>query len=165
MKTIKFIAISALYISASTCFGHENAPHHASSGPVAKEQKDWGIAGDARAVRRTITLRMGDDMRFSPRHIEVNEGDTVRLRAANKGKVLHEIVLGTRDALEQHAAMMVKFPDMEHDAPDMAHVRAGERGDIVWHFNRPGHFDFACLIPGHYQAGMTGTITVLPRNR
>ena len=165
MKTIKFIAISALCISASTCFGHENAPHHASSRPMVKEQQDWGIAGDARAVRRTITLRMGDDMRFSPRDIEVNEGDTVRLRAANKGKVLHEIVLGTRDALEQHAAMMVKFPDMEHDAPDMAHVRAGERGDIVWHFNRPGHFDFACLIPGHYQAGMTGTITVLPRNR
>ena len=123
------------------------------------------MAGDAKAVRRTITIRMSDDMRFAPRHIEVQEGDTVRLRAENKGRVLHEIVLGTKAELNQHAQMMQKFPDMEHDAPDMAHVRAGQRGDIVWLFNRPGHFDFACLIPGHSEAGMIGTITVLPRSR
>ena len=96
---------------------------------------------------------------------KVQEGDTVRLRAENKGKVLHEIVLGTKAELDQHAQMMQKFPGMEHDAPYMAHVRAGQRGDIVWHFNRPGTFDFACLIPGHYEAGMTGTITVRPRSR
>ena len=165
MNAIKFIASCAFLISASTSFGHENMLHHASGVPVAKEQKDWGMAGDAKAVRRTITIRMSDDMRFAPRHIEVQEGDTVRLRAENKGLVLHEIVLGTKAELDQHAQMMQKFPDMEHDAPYMAHVRAGQRGDIVWHFNRPGTFDFACLIPGHFEAGMTGTITVRPRSR
>ena len=66
--------------------------------------------------------------------------------------------------LDQHAELMKKHPGMEHDEPYMAHVAAGKKGDIVWHFNRAGSFDFACLIPGHYQAGMTGTITVLPRN-
>ena len=140
-------------------------PHTMPNSPVVKEQKDWGIAGDAKAVRRTITVRMTDDMRFAPNHIEVREGDTVRLRAENQGKVLHEMVLGTRAELDQHAQMMQKFPGMEHDAPYMAHVRAGQRGDIVWQFNRPGTFDFACLIAGHYQAGMTGTITVVPRSR
>ena len=165
MNTIKFIAACALYISAGASFGHENMPHHASDAPAAKEQKDWGIAGDAKAVGRTITLRMSDDMRFTPAHIELQEGDTVRLRAENQGKVLHEIVLGTKAELDQHAQMMQKFPGMEHDAPYMAHVRAGQRGDIVWHFNRPGTFDFACLIPGHYEASMTGTITVRPRSR
>lgn len=89
----------------------------------------------------------------------------VRLRAENKGKVLHEIVIGTKAELDQHAEMMKKHPGMEHDEPYMAHVAAGKTGDIVWHFNRAGRFDFACLIPGHYQAGMTGTITVLPRNK
>jgi len=138
-------------------------PHYHSGAPVAKEQKDWGIAGDARAVRRTITIRMTDDMRFAPRHIEVREGETVRLRAENKGQVLHEIVIGTRAALDVHADMMARHPGMEHEEPHMAHVAPGKKGDIVWHFNRPGRFDFACLIPGHYQAGMTGTITVLPR--
>ena len=60
--------------------------------------------------------------------------------------------------------MMKKHPGMEHDEPYMAHVAAGKTGEIVWLFNRAGSFDFACLIPGHYQAGMTGTIKVLPRN-
>ena len=114
-------------------------------------------------MHRTITLQMSDDMRFSPSHIDVREGETVRLRVKNKGKVLHEIVMGTKAELDQHAALMKKYPGMEHDAPYMAHVAAGKTGDIVWHFNRAGSFDFACLIPGHYEAGMTGTITVQPR--
>ena len=165
MNTIKIIALGALFISTTAAFGHESMPHHTAKVPAAREQKDWGIAGDAKAVRRTITLRMGDDMRFTPRHIEIQEGETVRLRAENRGKVLHEIVLGTQAELDRHAQMMQKFPDMEHDAPDMAHVRAGQRGEIVWQFNRPWSFDFACLIPGHYESGMTGTITVRPRSR
>ena len=104
-------------------------------------------------------------MRFTPQHIEVQEGETVRLRAMNRGKVLHEIVLGTPEELKAHADLMKKHPGMEHDAPDMAHVAAGRSGDIVWHFNRAGTFHFACLIPGHYEAGMTGTVTVHPRAR
>ena len=164
MNTIKLIAACALCISASTSFGHENAHHTPSNSPVVKEQKDWGIAGDAKAVRRTITLRMTDDMRFAPNHIEVRKGDTVRLRAENRGRVLHEIVISTRAELAAHAGMMRKYPGMEHDEPYMAHVAAGKTGEIVWLFNRAGSFDFACLIAGHYQAGMTGTIKVLPRN-
>lgn len=162
MKTIKFIAACALLASASTSFGHENAPHHTRDAPVAREQKAWGIAGDAKAVARTITIRMTDDMRFTPSHIAVREGETVRLRAENKGRVLHEIVIGTRADLEAHAEMMARHPGMEHDEPHMAHVKAGKKGDIVWQFNRAGSFDFACLIAGHYQAGMTGSITVSP---
>ena len=163
MKTIKLIAACALLAATSASFGHGNSAHHSAPSPTLKEQKAWGIAGDAKAVTRTITLRMTDDMRFTPSHIAVREGETLRLRAENKGQVLHEIVIGTKADLDQHAAMMAKHPGMEHDEPHMAHVKAGQTGDIVWTFNRPGNFDFACLIAGHYQAGMTGTITVLPK--
>ena len=163
MNTIKLIAACALLAGGNASFGHENMPHTARNAPVVKEQKAWGIAGDTQAVARTITLRMTDDMRFTPRHIEVREGETVRLRAENKGQVLHEIVIGTKPELDAHAEMMAKHPGMEHDEPYMAHVGAGKKGDIVWQFNRAGQFDFACLIAGHYQAGMTGTITVRPR--
>ncbi len=127
-----------------------------------KEQQAWGIAGDAKAVQRTITLRMTDDMRFSPDRITVRQGETLRLRVENKGKILHEVVLGTPDTLEEHAQLMVKFPTMEHAEPYMAHVAPGKTGDLLWQFNRPGSFDFACLIAGHFQAGMRGTITVTP---
>lgn len=165
MKNIKLIASILLLSSAGAVFSHESKPHSASSAAVVKEQKAWGIAGDAKAVRRTITIQMGDDMRFVPSRIEVREGETVRLRAENRGKLLHEIVLGTAAELREHAELMRKHPGMEHDEPYMAHVDPGKQGEIVWQFNRPGTFEFACLIPGHFEAGMTGTITVVPRQR
>jgi uncharacterized cupredoxin-like copper-binding protein len=81
----------------------------------------------------------------------------------NTGRVLHEFVIGTKKELDEHAALMLRFPDMEHDEPYMAHVGAGKVGTIVWTFNRAGEFDFACLIAGHYQAGMVGRIVVTPK--
>lgn len=126
------------------------------------EQKDWGIAGQARQVQRTITLNMTDAMRFTPDRIEVRQGETVRLRVRNSGRVMHELVLGTPQELTAHAKMMLKHPGMEHDEPYMTHVAPGKTGEIIWTFNRAGEFEFACLIAGHFQAGMKGTITVRP---
>jgi len=138
--------------------GDKHAQKHA--GPVKKEQKDWGIAGDAKKARRTIEVTMSDKMRFSPDRIEVKQGETVKLVVRNSGGILHEFVLGTKKELDEHAALMAKFPGMEHDEPYMAHVGAGKTGEVVWTFNRAGEFDFACLIPGHYQAGMVGKVIV-----
>jgi uncharacterized cupredoxin-like copper-binding protein len=126
-----------------------------------KEQKDWGVAGDARAGQRTIAIRMLDTMRFAPDRLDVKLGETVRLAIRNDGRMLHELVIGTAKELEDHAALMLKFPGMEHDEPYMAHVSPGRTGRIVWHFNRAGRFEFACLIAGHYQAGMKGEIHVV----
>ena len=131
-------------------------------GPVVKEQKPWGIAGDAKAVQRTIKFTMTDDMRFSPDRIAVRQGDTIRFVLANHGKQMHEFVLGTKADLDEHAVLMRKFPNMEHDEPYMAHVQAGKTAAVIWTFNRPGEFDFACLIAGHYDAGMVGKVTVAP---
>ena len=127
---------------------------------MIKEQKPWGIAAEAREARRTITIEMTDDMRFSPSHFSVKKGETLRLRVVNKGLLMHEMVLGTRASLDEHAQMMLKYPGMEHAEPYMAHVATGQTEDMVWSFNRAGEFDFACLIAGHYQAGMTGRFTV-----
>ena len=153
-------AAAALPLFASTARAHTDKPHAPKKGPVVKEQKDWGIAGDAKAAKRSIEVGMADNMRFTPDLIEVRLGETVRFVARNAGKVMHEFVIGTKAENGKHAEMMVKFPTMEHDEPYMAHVKPGQRGDIVWHFNRAGTFDFACLIAGHYQAGMVGKITV-----
>ena len=129
-------------------------------GLVKREQKDWGIAADAKSASRTIAVGMTDNMRFTPNKIEVKQGESIKFITNNEGKILHEFVLGTKKSLEEHAALMMKFPKMEHDEPYMMHVPAGKAGQIVWTFNRAGEFDFACLIPGHYQAGMVGKITV-----
>lgn len=149
---------------ATTAVAH-GAGGHGTSPTAPAEQQAWGIAGDPAAVRRTVDVRMGDDMRFHPAALRVREGETLRLRIRNTGRLMHEFVLGTREALDEHAALMLRFPDMEHDEPHMAHVPPGGTGEIVWHFNRAGRFEFACLIAGHYQSGMRGTLEVLPRGR
>ena len=104
---------------------------------------------------------MNDSMRFTPDAITIKQGETIRFVVKNQGKQLHEMVIGTKKELDAHAALMVKFPKMEHDEPYMAHVGAGKSQNLVWTFNRAGEFDFACLIAGHYQAGMVGKISVL----
>ncbi|MBA3598240.1 MAG: cupredoxin family protein [Methylibium sp.] len=145
---------------ATPAFAHSEDAHEKKAGPVVKEQKDWGIAGDARNAKRTVEVRMLDSMRFSPEKLEIKQGETVRFVVKNAGAVMHEFVIGTKKENDAHAEMMMKHPGMEHDEPYMAHVAPGKTGEIVWTFNRPGNFDFACLIAGHYQAGMVGKIKV-----
>ena len=144
-------------------YAHSDDHHPTKASAVKKEQKEWGIAGDAKAAQRTITLTMSDAMRFTPDTINVKQGETIKLVMKNEGKQLHEFVIGTQRELETHAALMLKFPNMEHDEPYMAHVNAGKTGAIIWNFNKAGDFDFACLIAGHYQAGMVGKIIVAKR--
>lgn len=150
-----FLAVAA---APALARAHKEKPHADSA--VRKEQKPWGIAGDANAAKRTIRIRMLDTMRFEPERLELQRGETVLLAIRNDGRMLHEIVIGTKQELDAHAALMLKFPGMEHDEPYMAHVSPGRTGRIVWRFNRSGEFEFACLIAGHYQAGMKGVIHV-----
>ncbi len=160
-NTLKTIALCAVLMPAIPAFSHGNADHSKKTGSVNKEQKNWGIAGEAKDVKRTIEVKMMDNMRFSPDKIEVKQGETVKFVVANNGQGMHEFVIGTKKELDAHAVQMMKFPNMEHDEPYMAHVKAKAKSEIIWTFNKPGDFDFACLIAGHYQAGMVGKIKVI----
>lgn len=155
------LALTSLLLAGtgSAALAHGDAGH-AKKQAVVMEQKPWGIAGTAKAVTRTISVSMTDTMRFSPEKIDVKQGDTLKFVLKNDGKVMHEFVIGTKKDLDEHAALMMKFPNMEHDEPYMAHVAPGKTGTIIWNFNKAGTFDFACLIAGHYQAGMIGKINV-----
>jgi uncharacterized cupredoxin-like copper-binding protein len=121
-----------------------------------------GQAGDPTRVSRTVAVEMTDGMRFIPARIEVKRGETVRFVVKNSGKVKHEMVLGTLDELKEHAALMRKFPEMENDDPNAVDVAPGKTRDLVWQFTRSGTFDFACLQPGHFEAGMRGNVMVSP---
>jgi uncharacterized cupredoxin-like copper-binding protein len=124
------------------------------------EATPFGIAADPKRAKRTIRIDMSDAMRFAPAEIAVRQGEVVRFVAANKGQVLHEMVLGTMEELKKHAELMKKHPGMEHDEPYMAHVAPGKSGEIGWKFTNAGTFYFACLIPGHFEAGMIGKVVV-----
>lgn len=160
MKLLKALLTTAIVMASAAALAHGTDEHAKKQGLVKKEQKDWGIAGDAKAAKRSIEVSMLDTMKFSPDKIDVKVGETVKFVVKNTGAQLHEFVIGTKKENAEHAALMVKFPNMEHDEPYMAHVPAGKTGEIVWKFNKAGEFDFACLIAGHYQAGMIGKIIV-----
>jgi len=140
---------------------HGEKAHAAPKYDYARaEPTAFGIAADPAQATRTIRVDMSDAMRFVPADVTVRQGQVVRFVVANKGQVLHEMVLGTREELEKHAELMKKFPGMEHDEPHMVHVKPGSSGEIGWRFTRTGTFHFACLIPGHYEAGMIGKVKV-----
>ena len=124
------------------------------------EETAFGRQGDPLKVTRTIKVDMADNMRFTPANVTVKRGDTVKFVVHNGGKLLHEMVLGTKEALQEHAELMKKFPEMEHADANMAHVQPGKNGEIVWQFARAGEFEFACLQPGHFEAGMVGKVAV-----
>lgn len=119
-----------------------------------------GKPGDAAKVSRTINIEMNDNMRFSPDEANIKAGETIRFVVSNKGRLDHEMVIGTMAELKEHAAMMRDMPTMKHAEPNMVTLAAGANGDIIWQFDQTGTVDFACLIPGHMEAGMKGQIKV-----
>jgi uncharacterized cupredoxin-like copper-binding protein len=124
------------------------------------DEPAFGRAADPRKAKRTVRVEMLDQMRFAPAEITVKRGEVVRFVPVNKGQVLHEMVLGTMDDLKKHAAMMRKHPGMHHAEPHMAHVAPGKSGEMGWQFTKAGEFYYACLVPGHFEAGMLGKVTV-----
>lgn len=119
-----------------------------------------GKSGDPAKVNRTIEVIMDDAMRFAPNQISVKAGETIRFFVKNAGKLPHEMVIGTMSELKAHAEMMRKMPGMQHAEPNTINLAAGQRGGIIWQFDKAGIVDFACLIPGHMEAGMMGKVRV-----
>ena len=99
-------------------------------------------------------------MRFTPSQVEVKQGETIRFVVKNTGKLKHEFNLGTDKDLKAHAEVMKKFPEMEHDEPNIASVAPGSTGEVIWQFTKAGNVSFACLHPGHFDAGMRGQVKV-----
>ena len=119
-----------------------------------------GMAGDSAKVSRTIAVEMDDTMRFTPGDVSVKAGETVRFFIVNKGKVPHEMVIGTPEEITEHAEMMKKMPGMAHKEANQITLAPGQRGGIVWQFGKAGTVTYACLVPGHTEAGMVGTVEV-----
>ena len=122
-----------------------------------------GEPGDPKKLARTIKVVMREDgkkMAFEPARITVRKGEQIRLVLENGGTDDHEFVLATVKENRKHAELMKKFPDMEHADPNAKRLAPGAHGEILWKFTKAGTFEFACLIPGHREAGMLGKVVV-----
>jgi uncharacterized cupredoxin-like copper-binding protein len=133
-------------------FAHEDHGHF-SAGEPGNSQK-------ASRIVKVSMMEEGKRMLFDPRVIEVRLGEQVRFVLFNEGSEDHEFVLSTRAENREHAELMKKFPDMEHNDANAKRLSALDSGELVWKFTRRGEFEYACLIPGHYKAGMHGKIIV-----
>lgn len=156
-RTLSLIAVSALVALSSNSFASGN---HGGGHGHGSAESAIGQPGKAGKVSRTVNVEMSDTMRFTPATIAAKQGETIRFVIKNSGQVKHEFSLGTEAELKEHYEVMKKFPEMEHDEPSKISLAPGKQGEIIWQFTKAGDVNFACLYPGHYDAGMKGQVKV-----
>ena len=135
-------------------------PAEVRTGKARAADKPYGREGDPRRAKRVIRIDMSDTMQYFPDQIKIKRGDTVRFVVRNSGELPHEMVLGTMEELQKYAAATKRKPADHQGEPHATRVGPGGTGRIVWQFTRAGEFYFGCLVPGHFDAGMIGTIVV-----
>ena len=99
-------------------------------------------------------------MEYVPNRIEVKRNEQIRFVLKNDDVQTHEFLLASKAENRKHAEVMKKHPEMEHDDPNGKTLAPKASAEILWRFNKRGSFEFACLIPGHREAGMVGTVVV-----
>jgi uncharacterized cupredoxin-like copper-binding protein len=157
MRLSTIIAAVAFCLSASGALAGAGPAGHSHEGFSA------GEPGDPKKPSRIVTVSMRDDdgkMSFVPDKVEVRAGEQIKFVIQNKGVLDHEFVLASTAENLKHAEAMKKNPDMEHDDPNAKRVAPEKKEEIVWRFTKKGTFEYGCLIPGHRESGMVGTVVV-----
>lgn len=164
MPKLFFATVAAIVVSVTVALAH--GPHEHGAG-TSHATTDYGEAGDPSQPSRVVVIEMKEAdgrMLFEPARITVRQGEQITFSLSNVGALEHEFLIGTQTEIEDHAELMKAMPEMQHDDPNAKRLAARTSGDLVWRFTKAGEFDFACLIPGHREAGMTGRIVVQPRD-
>lgn len=145
----------------------QNPQYLGSHGHSHGETSEHGPSASglvAQVVGRSIEMEMSDNMRFSPERIQVEAGETIRLMVSNSGQTEHELVIGTEEDIKAHAESMKKGSGHDHDHGHAGGAAItlgpGKKGELVVTFPQEGTLQMACLVPGHYEAGMRGVLQV-----
>lgn len=173
-KAATAIALTSL-LSISTSSALASGSHGAHKS-VTEQPKSKSSASNV------IAMQMHDNY-YSSETVTVKKGETVRFTVKNMGDLVHEFNIGTS---AQHAtsqakmAMMVDHGVLEadkinHGMMDMnmgggmtmqynetnsVLLEPGQTKDVIWTSSETGTLEYACNIPGHYDAGMVGQITI-----
>jgi uncharacterized cupredoxin-like copper-binding protein len=162
LTTALSLLLAAPAFAAGSHSGGHDEGHGDGHGDMHMEM-EVGMPGKPEAVDRTIDVIMREtddgEMIFEPSEFDIQKGETIRFNVVNKGEIEHEFVIDTMEGNAEHKEAMAKM-DMEHDDPNSIRLDEGQSGEVIWTFANAGSFEFACLIPGHYESGMHGPITV-----
>lgn len=147
--------------------GHSHG-HGQGHGHDAMEFAAGEPADPKKRIARTIEIvaREGDGkMSYSLDKIEVKVGEQIRFKLKNDGELAHEFMLDSFENNAKHKIQMQKNPEMEHDDPNGKRLEPKKSGELIWRFTKAGTFELACLIPGHYEAGMKGVVVVSAKTK
>jgi uncharacterized cupredoxin-like copper-binding protein len=152
MKVALAVAVLSMLCVVARLHAHEGADRF-SAGEPGDPNKPFRVV--------EITMQEGNGtMSYQPNAVEVKRGEQIKFIITNADLLAHEFILANTADNLKHAALMKKFPDMEHDDPNGKSVQPGAKAELLWRFSKTGTFEFSCLIPGHREAGMVGTVTV-----
>jgi uncharacterized cupredoxin-like copper-binding protein len=175
-KILRPLSLLAVISSAGIATAHAAGSHDAGHGKGA----DIGQPGDPARVSRSIEVQMFDNY-YEPESLSVKEGETVRFVIHNKGALVHEFSIATAEMHVAHQPEMLMMVEhgvlqgdrIDHDAakamqasmghgmheePNSVLLEPGASGEIIWKFPKHAELEFACNVPGHYDAGMLGDI-------
>jgi len=158
MKT-RLVLIAALIALPAAALAHDkNHGHNHSHASFAA-----GEPGDPKKPAKIVKVEMFEKdgkMLFTPERLEVKKGDQIKFVLRNTGELEHEFMLATTAENLEHAEEMKKNPEMAHDDPNGKRLAPKQNGELIWRFTKSGEFEYACLIPGHREAGMIGIVVV-----
>lgn len=162
-----FVAVALALLSLPTLAGTGKSFAFGEPAPAAK-------------ASRTVEVVL-KDIAFEPGNLQVKAGETVRFVLINEGNLPHEFNLGDKAMHAQHQKEMIAMQgklftagmshegmghgQMDHgahghDAGNTVLLQPGQRAELTWTFRQSAPIEFACNVPGHYQAGMVGALTI-----
>lgn len=158
---VAFVALLAACSSgASPSPSAMSSEMPAGSGEMEMDIAALGEPADASQADRKVHIVANDQLQFDPDMVDVKVGETITFEIENTGSVDHEFVLGSAGYQAQHEEeMQAAEMEMGHE-PNELEAPAGETATLTWHFTEAGTTEFGCHEPGHFPAGMLGTITV-----
>lgn len=113
----------------------------------------------------TVVLTMSE-YKFEPKNLEFETGKLYKLVIKNIGHTKHEI----DSASISHLAYTRKIQVLDSKGALVAEIKGspaeievGAGYEVEWWFvpiaTTSGKEEFVCLLPGHYESGMHGTMT------
>jgi uncharacterized cupredoxin-like copper-binding protein len=165
------VVLMILGLAAAACSSVESVDDAGVETTMAEDMEmegdqagvyEFGDPMEASTASRTIEVVATDDFRFSPASVSVTKGETVTFSVTNEGAIPHDFILGDEQMQDEHEAEMAEMgaDGAMHDEPNVFVVEPGETKAMTWHMTESGQVLFGCHQPGHYAAGMKGTISV-----
>ncbi len=121
-------------------------------GGIAPGSGAPGFVAGTTSAPRVVRIVASGQLRFIPDVVTVQAGETITFEVTSMGMTVHEFMVGSAADVAADKA----------GTPEVADIGMMATKSLTYTFDGPRPFAFACHAPGHFEAGMKGTITIQP---